>query len=211
MIEREPSEPIPIRTRRFTAGRRIAVVVVLALVALLFSLRGLANFWTDYLWFDSVGFGPVWTTILVTKLVLAIVAIAVAFGLVLGNLWLAGRVRPMLGEAGPGEQVVSRYRTWAGGHHWRVPLIVSGALGLILGLGAAGWWENWLQLVNSRPFGVTDPVFQKDIGYYIFQIPFWRDLLGWAFQFVLVVTIVVAVFYYLSGAIRVHPRAWRRY
>ncbi len=208
MIEHE-SGPIPIRPQRFSAGRRVLVVVVLVLVALLFSLRGLANFWTDYLWFDSVGFAGVWRTLLFTKIVLAVIGIAVAFGLMLANLWLASRVSPALGEPGPGEEIVLRYRRWMRSRGWWVLLGVSGFFGLVLGLGAAGWWEDWLLLVNHQSFGVADPAFNRDVGFYVFQVPFWRDLLGWAFQFVIVTLLVVTAFHYLSGNIRVHSRGLR--
>jgi uncharacterized membrane protein (UPF0182 family) len=209
MIENESSEPIPIRPRRFTAGRRIAVIVVLVLVALLFSLRGLANFWTDYLWFDSVGFSSVWSTLLVTKIVLGVIGVVLAFGLMLANLWLAGRVDPLLAEPGPGEEMVLRYRRWARSRNWWVLLGTSGIFGLILGLGVAGWWEDWLLFVNHEPFGVTDPVFNRDVGFFVFQIPFWRDLLSWAFQFIIVALLVATAFHYLRGNIRVHSRGLR--
>jgi uncharacterized membrane protein (UPF0182 family) len=210
MIEREPT-PIPARRpRRFSAGRRIAVVVVLLVLALLFSLRGLANFWTDYLWFDSVGFAGVWRTLVFTKVVLALIGIAVSFGLVLGSLWLAERVGPELSEpGGPGEEVVLRFRRWASRRHWWVLLGVSGFFGLILGLGAASWWDDWLLFAHRQAFGVADDVFHRDLGFYIFQVPFWRDLFGWAFQFALVTTVLVTAFYYLNGSIRVHARGLR--
>ncbi len=210
MIENESgSGPIPIKPRRFTAGRKIAVVVVVVLVALLFSLRALANFWTDYLWFNSVDFGGVWRTLLFTKIVLGVVGIAVAFGLMFANLWLAGRVGPDLGEPGPGEEIVLRYRRWVRNRSWWVLVGVSGFFGLVLGLAVAGWWEDWLLFINHEPFGVTDPVFNRDVGFYVFQVPFWRDLLGWAFQFMIVTLLVVTAFHYLSGNIRVHSRGLR--
>ncbi len=185
------------------------MVVVLVLVALLFSLRALANFWTDYLWFDSVDFGGVWRTLLFTKIVLGVIGIAVAFGLMFANLWLAGRVGPDLGEPGPGEEIVLRYRRWVRNRSWWVLLGVSAFFGLVLGLAVAGWWEDWLLFANHQPFGVTDPVFNRDVGFYVFQVPFWRDLLGWAFQFVIVTLLVVTAFHYLSGNIRVHSRGLR--
>ena len=185
------------------------MVVVLVLVALLFSLRTLANFWTDYLWFDSVDFGGVWRTLLFTKIVLGVIGIAVAFGLMFANLWLAGRVGPDLGEPGPGEEIVLRYRRWVRNRSWWVLLGVSAFFGLVLGLAVAGWWEDWLLFANHQPFGVTDPVFNRDVGFYVFQVPFWRDLLGWAFQFVIVTLLVVTAFHYLSGNIRVHSRGLR--
>ena len=210
MIDREETPATPSRRRRgFTTGRRIALGVVLVLILLLFSLRGLAGFWTDYLWFDSVGFSPVWSTLLVTKIVLAVVGIAAAAGLMFLNLWLALRVTPEMASAEPGEQVVMRYRTWLRSHRWWVLGGVSAFFGLVLGLGAVGWWSDWLLFANRRPFGVADPVFSRDIGFYVFQVPFWRDLFGWAFQFVLVSALVLAAFYYLSGGIRVRPRGLR--
>ena len=209
MIDREDTPPTPARPRRFGTGRRILVVVVVAAVLLLLSLRGLANFWTDYLWFDSVDFAAVWRTLLFTKIVLGLIGIVVAFGLILGNLWLAQRVGPELAPPGPGEQLVLRYRSWARSRRWWMLLGVSGFFGLVLGLGAVGWWEDWLLFSNRQAFGVTDPVFSNDIGFYVFQVPFWRDLFGWAFQFVVVTSLVVAAFYYLNGSIRVLPRGLR--
>ena len=132
------------------------MVVVLLLLLLLFSLRGLANFWTDYLWFDSVDFAPVWSTLLFTKIVLAVIGIVVAFGLILGNLWLAQRVGPELAPPGPGEQLVLRYRSWAGSRRRLVVLGVSGFFGLVLGLGA-GLVEDWLLFANQQSFGVHRP------------------------------------------------------
>ncbi|MFH1331539.1 MAG: UPF0182 family protein [Actinomycetota bacterium] len=209
MIEHEDTSPIPARPRRFGAGRRILVVTALLVLLLLLSLRGLANFWTDYLWFDSVDFSAVWRTLLFTKIVLALIGIVVAFGLMLGNIWLAQRVGPELAPAGPGEQLVVRYRSLPAFRRWLMLLGISGFFGLVLGLGAVGWWENWLLLSNRQSFGVADPVFSRDIGFYVFQVPFWRDLFGWAFQFTVVTALVVAVVYYLNGSIRVHPRGVR--
>ena len=51
MIERDPT-PIPIRSS--SRGRRLLIIVGIAQFVLLLSLRGIATFWTDYLWFDSV-------------------------------------------------------------------------------------------------------------------------------------------------------------
>ena len=208
MLERDDVPSTPAR-RRFGAGRRILVLVILALFVLLFSLRGLANFWTDYLWFNSVQFSPVWGTLLVTKIVLAVIGVAVAFALMLGNLWLAQRVGPELAPPGPGEQLVLRYRSWTGSRRWLVLLGISGFFGLVLGLGATGWWEDWLLFSNRQPFGVTDPVFGRDIGFYVFQVPFLRDLLGWLFQFTVMTLVVVTAFYYLSGSVRVLSRGLR--
>jgi len=185
-------------------GRRVLIFSLIALVVLLFSLRWLASFWTDYLWFDSLGFSSVWTTRVVTGIVLAVIGVAVAFGLLLGNLWLADRLSPpkLLAAGGPDAEVIERFQRWRESRVWKLRLIVAGVFGLLLGIGVGAWWEHWLLFANAEPFGVADPVFSKDIGFYVFKVPFYRDLFGWAFQLVLMTTLIVAAVHYFNGGIR---------
>ncbi len=192
-------------------GRRILIFSLVALVVLLFSLRALATFWTDYLWFDSLSFGSVWTTRVFTMVVLAAIGVAAAFGLMLGNLWLADRLSPpkLIPGEGPDAEIVGRFQRWRESRVWKVRLLVAGVFGLLLGVGVGGWWEDWLRFTNAEPFGIVDPVFGKDNGFYVFQVPFYRDLFAWGFQFVLMTTIVMAAVHYFNGGIQVQPRRVR--
>ena len=83
MISREP---IPIRSGRST-WRRILIVLGVVLVLLLLTLRQLATFWTDYLWFDSIDRTGVWSTLVWTRVLLAVVFSVVAFLLIWLNTW----------------------------------------------------------------------------------------------------------------------------
>ncbi|MFQ5968404.1 MAG: hypothetical protein ACE5MI_12475, partial [Acidimicrobiia bacterium] len=76
MISREPP---PVR-----AGPRRRGLIVLGVVVLVFFLtaRGLASFWTDFLWFDSVQLTSVWSTLFFSKVALAVLAIIAAFGII---------------------------------------------------------------------------------------------------------------------------------
>lgn len=185
----------------------LIVIGVLALILLL-SLRGLATFWTDYLWFDSVGLGSVWTTLILSRVMLVLVGTAAAFGLMFLNLVLADRLAPRtpLLAGSPDEELVERYQEWVTPRVLKFRLAVSGVFGLLIGLGAGGWWENWLLYSNRQAFGITDPVFGNDVGFYVFQVPLYRDVFGWAFQFFLIATIVVAALHYLNGGIQFTPR-----
>ncbi len=204
MIEREP---IPARPRRSPAGRRALFLTLGIALVLLLSLRGIATFWTDYLWFDSVGFAPVWRTLIFSRVLLVVVATLVAFALLLLNLVLADRLSPPspLVAGSPDEEVVRRYQEWVEPRVLKVRLAASGFFGLLIGLGAGAWWENWLLFVNREDFAVADPVFNNDIGFYAFQVPLLRDLFGWSFQFFLITTLVVAAVHYLNGGIQIAP------
>jgi hypothetical protein len=73
---------------------------------------------------------------------------------------------------------------------------------LVMGSGVSGQWQNWLLFSNATKFGIKDPQFHKDIGFYVFRLPFLQFAAGWTFAALLVVLIVSAVFHYLNGGIR---------
>src|SRR3954467_74745 len=79
--------------RRFRIrGWMIAAVVIL--LVLLFSLRSLAGFYTDFLWFDSLGQGATWGRLLSAKVVPALVFTVAFFLIMLLNLVIADRLPP---------------------------------------------------------------------------------------------------------------------
>ncbi len=208
MIEREPT-PIPIRT--FSRGRRLLLGFGVAFILLLLSLRGLATFWTDYLWFDSVGFASVWRTLLFSRVLIVVIATLVAVGLLFLNLVVADKLSPprSLVAGSPDEEIVKRFQGWVRNRRFKFRLAISGFFGLLIGLGAGTWWEDWLLYQNSEKFGVVDPVFNNDIGFYVFNVPFYRDLFGWTFQFFLITFLIIAAIHYLNGGIQIQPRAQR--
>jgi len=210
MIQSDPT-PTPAR-RGFGAGRRWLIASLAVLAILVLSLRGISTFWTDYLWFDSVGFGSVWTTLIWTRVVLVLIATLVAAVLLYGNLWLADRLSPktLMSTGSPDEELIGRFQDWVRPRINWLRLAVSGFFGLLIGLGAAAWWENWLLFRNGESFGVIDPVFNNDISMYVFEIPFYRDLFAWGFQFILITTLIVAALHYLNGGIQIGPNARER-
>ena len=210
MIERDPT-PIPAR-RGIGAGRRWLIASLAVLAVLVLSLRGISTFWTDYLWFDSVGFGSVWTTLIWTRVILVLVATLVAAVLLYGNLVLADRLSPkmMVSTGRPEEELIERFQEWVRPRINWLRLAVSGFFGLLIGLGAGAWWENWLLFRNAEAFGVTDPVFNNDISMYVFNIPFYRDLFSWGFQFILITTLIVAALHYFNGGIQMQSNIRER-
>src|SRR5262245_62642335 len=91
----------PRRASRRNRGRTLLIVGVVAVFVLLTSLRGIAGFYTDFLWYDSLGQGRVWRGVLGAKVVLALIFIALFFVLCWVNLLIAGRLAPPFPMAGP--------------------------------------------------------------------------------------------------------------
>ncbi len=79
---------------------------------------------------------------------------------------------------------------------------VSFFFAIIMGTGVSAEWQNWILFSNSTTFGIKDPQFHKDIGFYVFRLPFLQFAAGWTFAALLVVLIVTSVFHYLNGGIR---------
>jgi uncharacterized membrane protein (UPF0182 family) len=188
------------------ASRRTRIIVVAAVVAVIFlilSLSGLARFWTDYLWFQSVGFTSVFRGVLLTKVLLALVFMAIFFLMMWGNLVIADRVAPDQPAPGTADELVVRYREVVSPHATVVRIVTAAVFALLAGIGANRQWNNWDLLRYHVSFGTADPEYHIDIGFYVFDLPFIKFLLGWTFEALIVVFIVTTVAHYLNGGIHV--------
>ena len=200
----------PTRMRRTGGARRSVnrrrIFIVLAIIAFFIfvsSLRGLASFYTDYLWFDALGFGAVFRRVLLAKFLLGFLFTAIFFGLMYLNLWVADRLGPSVRPKGPEEELVERYHSLVGGRTGLVRVGISFVFALIAGIGVSGQWQNWLLFRNRVDFGITDALFDRDVGFYVFQLPFMTYLIGWLFAAILIIFIVTTLAHYLNGGIRI--------
>jgi uncharacterized membrane protein (UPF0182 family) len=200
-----PSRP----RRRGNRGRIVLVIAVIALLALITSLRGLAGFYTDYLWFDSLGFSSVWRKVLWAKIGLGLLFTAIFFVLLWVNLYIADRIAPAVRPPGPEEDMVRRWHQVIGRRAGLLRLGLALVFALLAGAGVSSQWQQWLFFVNRVDFGVQDQQFGRDIGFYVFQLPFLTFVVGWAFMAILIVFVITAAWHYLNGGIRVQTRGQR--
>src|SRR6478672_7260886 len=191
----------PRRRSRFRfRGWIIGIIVVL--VVLLFSLRGLAGFYTDYLWFDSLGQGSTWSSLLAARVAPALVFTIVFFVIMFVNLVIADRLAPKYRAMGPEDELIARYQQVAGPYTVRIRIGVSLFFALIAGIGVSSQWKQWILFTHYQSFDRVDPQFHKDIGFYVFQLPFLKFIAEWLFAGLVIVLIVTAVEHYLNGGIR---------
>jgi uncharacterized protein len=194
---------VPVEGRRRPFGLRGWLIVAAGvLVVLLLSLRGLARFYTDYLWFKDVGFSHTWRALLSAKAVPALIFSAVFFVVMLVNLIVTDRIAPRYRGTGPEDEIIERYRGYVAPYAGRVRVLVAAFFSLIMGSGVAAQWQSWILFSNSTSFGIKDPQFHKDISFYVFRLPFLQFAAGWTFAALLVMLIVCGVFHYLNGGIR---------
>src|SRR4051794_21763932 len=187
--------------RRFRFRGWIIGAIVL-LIVLLFSLRGLAGFYTDYLWFDSVGQGSTWSSLLAARVAPALVFTVVFFVIMFVNLVIADRLAPKYRAMGPEDELIARYQQVAGPYTMRIRIGVSLFFALIAGIGVSSQWKQWILFTNYKSFDRVDPQFHKDIGFYVFQLPFLKFIAEWLFGGLVIVLLVTALAHYLNGGIR---------
>jgi uncharacterized membrane protein (UPF0182 family) len=172
------------------------IVVVLA------SLKSLATLYTDSLWFSSVGFHRVWSTMLGIKIGLFASFGAVFFVLLWINLLICDRLGMGTSSSDSEDELVRRYQHSIRPYAGRVHAALSLVLALIAASGTVGEWNNWILFTHSRSFGVKDPQFGLDVGFYVFKLPFLEFLVNWSLVVLVVVLLVTAAFHYLNGGIR---------
>ncbi len=196
----------PDRPRRV----RIAVAVG-ALIVLLVILYNLARFYTDVLWFREIGLTSVlWTSLRTQVLVGA--AVGIGFGAIVWvNLYLAERLAPAYWAAAlsvsrhdPLDQVRAQLRPFV---RW-----VRGALALLIalfaGAAASSTWRTYLLWANRVAFPNRDPQFHLNVGFFVFELPFYGDVLGWIWGALLLALVLSAVAHYFYGSFD-PARGWR--
>jgi uncharacterized protein len=185
-------------------SRRGRVTVgVLVGVFILFTLLGWGiDAYTDYLWFSEVQFTQVFSGVLVTKLLLFL-AVGAAMALIVGaNLYLAYRLRPLLRPHSQEQATLERYRMVLAPRLGTWITVVSIIIGFFAGLSAQSRWSDWMLFRNGGDFGQTDPQFNVDIGFYVFDFPLLRYLLGVAFTAVVLSVLGALAVHYIFGGVR---------
>ena len=180
----------------------VVVVVALALVGLV----SLSGFYADWLWFSSVDFTSVWKTILSTKAVLFVAFGLVTSTIILLNVIIAFKRRPLYVPMNIEADNLERYRAQV--EPIRKFVLTGLALVLFYFSGSAGslLWSSWLMFGNATSFGVKDPQFGMDISFFAFKLPFYQSILEWAISTVIISLIASIVVHYLYGGIRLQVR-----
>jgi len=195
---------LPRRSAR--RGRVWIVVAVVVLIVLVASLKTLATFFTDYLWFSSVNLSSEWRHLFVVKAGLFFGFALLFFVILWVNLAVVDRLAPSELALGPEDELVRRYQQRVTPRAVLVRTVVSVVVALIAASGAIGQWRNYLLFTDGVYFtgpNRNDPQFHKNIGFFLFKLPFLSFIVQWAFVSLVVMAVIVVIAHYLNGGIRV--------
>ncbi|MDR3069468.1 MAG: UPF0182 family protein [Propionibacteriaceae bacterium] len=173
----------------------IAVAILAALLGVYYVFT---QIWTAKLWFDSVSYTQVFSTMLVAQIVLFLAFSALAAVIVALNIWVAGRALPETSVAGR-SQILDGYRDLFEQHKVLATAIPSIVLGVFFGLTAPANTLTFLAWLNRQPFGDADPYFGLDSAFYVFEYPIWRIMLDFTMSAVAISAIAAVVVYAATG------------
>ncbi len=178
---------------------------ILVAAVLLLAVPSAAALYTDWLWFQELGYQAVFLRTYKAQSLLFLATFTVAFVFLYANLRIARRAlsRPqfILGTTEDGRPIVVESKSLAG-----LLLPVAVLVAFVLGISAANHWLEWLTAFNAVPFGDRDVLFSRDVGFYIFQLP----VLDLVRQQALLLTVLAlgssGLLYLLSGNVSMEPR-----
>ncbi|RAV07017.1 membrane protein [Mycolicibacterium sp. GF69] len=198
-----PAARMPSLTRR----SRFLIAVGAVVVLLLLIGPRLIDTYVDWLWFGELGYRSVFTTVLFTQILLFLVVSLLIGSILFAGLALAYRTRPVFVPTnGPNDPVAS-YRTAVMARLRLVGFGVPALIGLFVGLFALGQWETVQLFLHGNSFGITDPQFGKDLGFYAFDLPFYRMVLNYLFVATFLAFLGNLLGHYLFGGIRLSGRS----
>lgn len=180
------------------------IALAVLFVGLLLFGRFFAGFFTDYLWFDSVGRAGVFSTVLRAKLLLFFMFGGVFVAVAVLNLVIADRLAPSAFSANT-HPLVERFHEFFGHRLRLVRIAVAVIAGLLFAAPAVGHWQDWLMFRNQQSFGIADAQFHHDVGFYMFRLPFIAFVLDWLFAALVFITLFVVATHVLSGGIIIQP------
>ncbi|TLF75779.1 UPF0182 family protein [Nocardia cyriacigeorgica] len=197
-----PPSGLPSLSRR----SRVLLVAAVVLAGLLLVGPRLVDTYTNWLWFGEVGFRDVYVTVLWTRIaIFAVVGLLVGL-VVWAALMLAYRSRPVfVPTAGPNDPI-ARYRTTVMSRLRLFGIGIPVLLGVLSGLVAQSNWVTVQLFLHGGSFGETDPEFNLDVGFYAFDLPFYRMILNWLFVAIVIAFFANLVTHYVFGGLRLSGR-----
>ncbi len=186
--------------RRRRRGPLIPTLVVLVALVVLGTL--FASIWSDVLWYRQLHFLDVYETRLFTQIGLFLGAAAIMGAAVAVSLVVAYRTRPIYAPVSAEQESLDRYRDAVEPLRRVIAVAVPAVLALFAGSSATQQWQNLLLWWNGVPFHQVDPQFHKDIGFFVFTLPWLQFLVGFGTAVVILSGLSALATHYLYGGLR---------
>jgi len=182
--------------RMSTRNKILLWAIAIGALVLYVSGGKVVDLLTDFLWFKELRLTPVFLTTLYSKIGCGLIVGVCAWLIIYGNIFVALRMSARsqrFTDITVDMQIVQLLSKIS---LLKVVLLIASLLvAFFIGSWASNSWDVYLKFINSVPFGTNDPLFGKDIGFYVFQLPFLRFIYH---------CVVIALFFSIAGSLLVY-------
>jgi uncharacterized protein len=188
------------------------IIIIAAIIVVSYLLNLFLNYYGDWLWFSNLHYGSVFNTMIIARVVtfiLFFLVFVLFFSLHIRIAHKRGaptRGTLLFSADDPRLIILQIYKGKAVFWLWTVLTFV---LAIFMGSYAIDHWNDFLQFTHASSFGLQEPVFGKDAGFYIFKLPVYQFITHWYLFMVVLTFIAVLISYYLDNAIYTNGKNFR--
>lgn len=166
-----PQRPLPPAPQ----GNPRLILWFLLILLILFSFNRIVSFYANWYWYDGLGLSAVLFTRIWAQFGLFVAGALIAWLFLVLNVLLARRLEPFGLTGSPLEEITTNL-----GFRLTPLILVGGAVfALLMGLNLSGHWEDLLLYLNQQEFGLADPIFLRDVSFFMFSLPIWQLARSW--------------------------------
>ncbi len=189
---------MPLKLLRLMKLSSTCIKLAILFVVIAFSGSILVHLLTEVWWFDAVDFTQVFWTRLTWQILIWVVTFVVYILFLWGNYRLVMRSKPQrhLPLTINGSQQIYIKKTFN-----YAALIMISLVALIAAFSSMASWETILKYLHAVPFQSSDPIFGKDLSFYVFRLPFYESIRSWLWGLLLLAAISSVIIYVSNGAI----------
>lgn len=167
-------------------GLKPVHIIIIVILAILIGVVTMIGYYTDYLWFDVIGYSSVFLTILKWKILTILIGFLLAFVFLYINVRFAKKASDsILSSKGIQYEEISE----------SILLLGTAVVSFFFALLFSGNWQIILLYLNKTPFGIKEPILSNDVGFYIFQLPFLNLIKSTILELIFIAIIIVGIIY----------------
>ena len=189
-------------------------------VLLVISIVSFVKLFPEFLWYQSFAYENVWLFRIKSEFLTWLVFALISFFWLFINAYIANKNSSIVSSSSSysiqtpfpflnkiidafrknyaNNQVESGKNTFS----WTIRLVVVG-LSVIFGLSAKNWWEDLFLYLNQQPYGMLDPIFSKDISFYLFSLPLFNNIQNWFVSLFVISLFLVGWIYFYKNILLV--------
>lgn len=175
---------------------------------LVFAFVGFSFFFTEFLWYQQLGFEKVFFVEILTKFLLFVFGFLLVTLVLFFAIYLAYKAAPIYVQQFTGEDSLLSYQKAIAPFRKLILFVLPAVFGLFFGVVCVAQWQTVLLWLNREPFGVSDPNFGIDLGFYVFTLPFLGFVVGFLIASLIISFLANLVTHYIYGGIKVAVRSF---